>query len=248
MAKVAIALLVAVLYIWVIMVTMPYRREVIQQQDLTDYYENLNRELDAAKRDYDARKANPKSDPDQLLDVEERLAMFYWEKREYDHAVELLDEVVRKRKPSDDAPYNEKYIASLLRLAGVFRDVNNWKIAEIEYQDVYNYDKKFFEKTDPDNSKIARDLNNLGLLYYLKGTSEKDEKVRNDTLKQASVFLNDAIKKYQAKLGPDSPSEAISLWNLYLTERDQGNVDVANGLKLKAEAIDAKMNRPVKAP
>lgn len=248
MAKVAIALLVAVLYIWVIMVTMPYRREVIQQQDLTDYYANLDRELETAKKYFEEDKNKQTTNPELLLEAEERLALLHWEKREYDRAVELLDEVVRKRKPADDAPYNEKYITSLLHIAGVFRDVNNWKVAELEYQEVYNYDKKFFEKTDPNNSKIARDLNNLGLLYYLKGTSETDEKVRNEMLKQSSLYLNDAIKKYQAKLGSDSQSEAISLWNLYLTERDQGNEELANSLKAKAEAIDAKMNRPVKAP
>ncbi|MDZ4832899.1 MAG: hypothetical protein SGJ27_03785 [Candidatus Melainabacteria bacterium] len=248
MAKVIIALLVAVLYIWVIMVTMPYRREVIQNQDLTDYYANLDLEFSRAKNDYESRKANANTKVDQLLDAEERLALLHWEKREYDRAVELLDDVVNKRKPAADAPYDDRYINSLLHLAGVYRDVNNWQVAEMQYQDVYSYDKRFFEKTDPDNSKIARDLNNLGLLYYLKGTSEKDEKSRNEVLKQSSGFLNEALKKYRAKLGADSPSEAISLWNLYLAERDQGNVDLANKLKAKAESIDAKMNRPVKAP
>lgn len=248
MAKVIIALLVAVLYIWVIMVTMPYRREVIQNQDLTDYYANLDLEFSRAKNDYESRKANANTKVDQLLDAEERLALLHWEKREYDRAVELLDDVVTKRKPAADAPYDDRYINSLLHLAGVYRDVNNWPVAETQYQEVYSYDKKFFEKTDPDNTKIARDLNNLGLLYYLKGTGEKDEKPRNEILKQSSGFLNEAIKKYRAKLGENTPSEAISLWNLYLAERDQGNVDLANTLKAKAEAIDAKMNRPVKAP
>jgi hypothetical protein len=246
--KVAIAILVAVLYVWVIMVTMPYRREVIQQQDLTDYYANLDRELAIAKNDYEDKKNSPKTLPEKLLESEEALALFHWEKREYDKAVVFLDEIVRKRKPADGAPYDEKYINSLLHLAGVYRDVNNWQYAEMQYQDTLKYDKKFFETSDPNNSKIARDLNNLGLLYYLKGTSEQDEKKRNEILKQSSAYLQDAIKKYQAKLGPDSPSEAISLWNLYLAERDQGNVDYSNTLKAKAEAIDAKMNRPVKAP
>lgn len=247
-ARVAIALLIAVLYAWVIMATMPYRRDVIQRQDLTDYYNTLDRELANAQNNYEALKNDAKANPEQLIDAQERLALYHWEKRNYDRAVELLDEVCRKRKPADDAPYDEKYISSTLRMAGVFRDVNNWTAAELNYRTVLDYDKKFFEKTDPDNPKIARDLNNLGLLYYLKGTSEKEEAKRNATLKEASGYLNEAIKKYQAKLGPDSASEAISLWNLYLTERDQGNVKEAEGIKAKAAAIDEKMNRPVKAP
>jgi len=248
MARVAIALLVAVLYVWVIMVTMPYRREVIQNQDLTDYYAALDRELASAKVQYEALQAKPNTNLEQLLVAEERLALFHWEKREYDRAVELLDDVVNKRKPAEGAPYDEKYISAKLRLAGVFRDVNNWPVAETQYNEIYDYDKKFFEASDPNNSKLARDLNNLGLFFYLKGTSDKDENVRKETLKKASELLNEAIKKYQAKLGPDSPSEAISLWNLYLAERDQGNVNGADAIKAKAEAIDAKMNRPCKAP
>jgi hypothetical protein len=35
---------------------------------------------------------------------------------------------------------------------------------------------------------------------------------------------------------------------LYLTERDLGNVKEADAIKARAEAIDAKANRPVKAP
>jgi hypothetical protein len=248
MARVVIALLVALLYIWVIMVTMPNRRHVIQEQDATDYYATLDREFAYAKSAYETEKAKPNPNPEQLLIAQERLALYHWEKRDYDPAVELLDDIVKKRKPPEGAPYSEKYIDTLMRLAGVYRDVNNWKVAEMTYNEVFDYDKKFFQASDPDNVKLARDLNNLGLFYYLKGTSEKDEAARNAILKQSSDFLNQAIKKYQAKLGPDSPSEAISLWNLYLTERDRGNVSEANAIKAKAEAIDAKMNRPVKAP
>lgn len=248
MAKVVIALLVAMLYIWVIMVTMPYRRDVIQQQNLSDYYTNLDREFEYAKSAYEAEKAKPNPNTEHLLVAQERLALYYWEKRDYNPAVELLDAVVKKRKPAEGAPYNDKYIDALLRLAGVYRDVSNWVAAEFHYQEVFDYDKKFFEKTDPDNTKLARDYNNMGLFYYLKGTGETDEAKRNEILKQSSDFLNEAIKKYQAKLGPDSPSEAISLWNLYLTERDRGNVAEAEKIKARAEAIDAKMNRPVKAP
>ncbi|MBX3077073.1 hypothetical protein KF913_24395 [Candidatus Obscuribacterales bacterium] len=248
MARIAIALLVAVLYIWVIMVTMPYRRNVIQQQDLTDYYATQEREFAYAKQAYETEKAKPNPNEEQLQLAQERLALYCWEKRDYDRAVELLDDLAKKRKPAEGAPYSEKYVDTLLRLAGVYRDVTNWKVAEMTYQEVMDYDKKFFENTDPNNVKLARDLNNMGLFYYLKGTSEKEEAARNAILKQSSEFLNQAIKKYQAKLGPDSQSEGIALWNLYLTERDLGNVKEADAIKARAEAIDAKANRPVKAP
>ncbi len=250
MAKYATLVIVLVLYFWVIYSTMPYRREVITTQDMNNHFTRLERELAYTKSDYDRAMAkDPNSE--ETLQAGERLAITYWEKKNIDQAVVVIDDVSRKRRLASQNKYNEAFVSSVLIYAGILRDVANWTAAESYYQEVFAYDKKFLEKSDPNSQKIARDLNNLGLLFFLRATSELDPKVRSDYLKQSSDYLNQAIKMYQTKLGEGSPSEAISLWNLYFTEREQGNLKLANSLKQRAEAIDAKLdtklNRP-KAP
>ncbi len=247
MAKYAALVIVIVLYVWVIMVTMPYRREVITAQDMNDHFTKLERELAYAKADYDTAKA---SDPnsEKTLAAAEHLAICHWEKKEFDQAVILVDDVLKKRREMDlNSSYNEKFVSTLLLYGGILRDVANWDSSEAYYLEIYAYDKKFLEKSDPNDLRLARDLNNLGLLTYLRGTSQTDEGARAGFFKQACDYLNQAIKMYQVKLGEGSPSEAISLWNLYFAERDQGNIKVAKSIKKRAEAIDAKLNRP-KAP
>ena len=76
--RLAILAVVGILYVWIIVATIPLRRAIVEEQDMNDYYKNLDREVYIVEQNYVAMKDNPSTDPEDLLDKEEKLAMLYW--------------------------------------------------------------------------------------------------------------------------------------------------------------------------
>lgn len=240
-------LLLCLLYAWVIFSTLPYRRQVVQNQEANDYYKLLDWQVENAKNEYERVKKG-KVNQGEFLDTQERLAMLLWEKRQFFQSIELLKDLAIKLEPEKNAGYSERWVKTKLRLADLYRDVNDWDNSEKAYKDVLAYDEEKIGKDKPMDSKLARDHNNLGLFYYMKATSQTDEKLRAQLFKQSTDELNLAISNYRANGSANTPAEGNSLWNLYLVLRDSGKIDEANDVKARAEAIDNKMNRPCKAP
>jgi len=247
LTRLLVILLLGLLYAWVIFSTLPYRRQVVQNQEANDYYKLLDWQVENAKLEYE-RVRKGKVNQEEVIDTEERLAMLLWEKRQFFQSIELLKEVLAKLEPEKTAGYSERWVKTKLRLADLYRDVNDWDNSEKAYKDVLAYDEEKIGKDKPMDSRIARDHNNLGLFYYMKATSQTDEKLKEKLLKQANDELSLAISKYRANGSADTPAEGNSLWNLYLVVRDSGNIEEAKKIKARAEAIDEKMNRPCKAP
>lgn len=247
LTRLLIILLLGLLYVWVIFSTLPYRRQVVQNQDANDYFKLLDWQLETAKKEFE-RVKNGKVSQEEYLDTEERLALLLWEKRDFFPSIDLLKEVAAKLEPEKNSGYSERWVKTTLRLADLYRDVNDWDNSEKAFKAILAYDEEKIGKEKPMDSKLARDHNNLGLFYYMKATSQTDEKVKAQLLKLATDELNLAISKYRANGSGDTPAEGNSLWNLYLVLRDSGRVDEAKAAKARAEAIDNKMNRPCKAP
>lgn len=245
--KALIIVVLGVLYCWVIIATMPYRRQVQEEKARTDYFLNLDQKVYHTDRYYQALLADPKSEPSKITDVEEELGILKWAKHDLVAAMEAFQKVESKRKQPDEIQnktYNERWIKSKLLLAGIYRDLSNWELAEMEYKAIHDYDLKF----GAESSKVSRDLNNLGLLEYMIATSKEKDEERMVHFKKSEDFLNRAIAMSQKVNGPQSTAEASSLWNLYLTQRDMGKLDESNKTKALAEAIDQKMGRTCKLP
>jgi len=226
---------------------MPYRRQVQEEKLRTDYFVNLDQKVYHTERYYQALVADPKSDPKKVADVEEELGVLKWAKHDLVAAMEAFQQVEPKRRQPDEIQnktYNEPWIKTKLLLAGSYRDLGNWEIAESEYQGIYDYDLKF----GAESVKVARDLNNLGLLEYMIATGKVKTDERMTHFKKSEDYLNKAIAMWQKVSGRQSTSEASSLWNLYLTQRDMGKIDESKKTKELAEAIDQKMNRSCKLP
>lgn len=245
--KALIIVVLGILYCWVIVSTMPYRRQVQEEKLRTDYYVNLDQKVYHTERYYQALLADPKSDPTKLADVEEELGILKWAKHDLVAAMESFQKVVAKRQQPDgiqNKTYNEPWIKSKLLLAGIHRDLGNWDISQGEYKSILDYDRKFASES----VKVARDLNNLGLLEYMRATGFQKDQDRMPAFKKSEDYLNQAIAMWQKVSGPQSASEASSLWNLYLTQRDMGKLDESKKTKQMAEAIDQKMGRTCKLP
>ena len=246
--RVLVVLLLGLLYAWVIFSTVPYRRQVVQSQSANDYYKLLDWQLSNAQLDYARVLQNSKVSSEEFLDTEERLAMLLWEKRAFFQAIERFKDMIVKLEAEKNAGYSERWVKTTLKLAGLYRDVNNWDESEKAYKAVLAYDDEKIGRDKPMDARLARDHNNLGLFYYMKGNTQKDESIRALLLKQAADELYLAIAKYRASGNVDSGAEGNSLWNLFLVLRDSGKVAEAEGIKARAEEIDRKMNRPCKAP
>lgn len=245
--KALVIVVLGIMYCWVIISTMPYRRQVQEEKERTDYFVNLDQKLYHTDRYYQSMLADPKADKNKLVDIEEELGLLQWSKHDLVKAMEAFQSVVTKRKQPDeiqDKTYNEPWVKSMLHLAGIYRDLSNWDLAEATYQAILDYDLKFGAQS----AKVARDLNNLGLLQYMIATGKEKSSERMQHFQKSEEYLNQAIAMWQKVSGPQSPSEASSLWNIYLTQRDMGKEDESKKSKLLAEAIDEKMGRTCKLP
>ncbi|MCA9801886.1 MAG: hypothetical protein KC777_07855 [Cyanobacteria bacterium HKST-UBA02] len=242
--KLAVLAVLGILFAWVIVATMPYRRQVIEEYDRKDYFQMVDRQLFQEEANYNALKENPNADKEEVLDSRERLAMLLWEKRDFLKALEHLQKIYEERALIGAGAYNAKFVDSMMRLAGLYRDLSNWKAAEAIYMALLDYDRKFARPGED----IARDKNNLGLLNYLEATGSDDESVRKKLMEDARAKLDEAVTLYEKSKGPDSANVGNTLWNLYLVQRDLGMKAEAAQSKARAEAIDARMNRKCKAP
>lgn len=247
--KLAILAVIGILYVWVIVATIPLRRAVIDEQDMNDYFHSLEREIHIVRQSYEAMKANPNTDKEELLDKEEKLALLYWEHKDFLEAVQMFQDIATKRTVTISSDqYDKKWVNSQLQLAGIYRDIGNWNAAKIAYKAVLGYDQSKAAKDPQYQSSIARDFNNLGLILYMEACGQEKEADRNKLMKESSQNLEKALTLWQKAKGENSFSEGNTLWNLYLVQRDLGLKNESEKTKLKAMSIDDKANRKVKAP
>lgn len=97
-------------------------------------------------------------------------------------------------------------------LSAVYMDHGNFDQALKVYELSINYDKKLFGE----NSKeVARDLNNLALCLYLKGTTSTEKKKRSE-------YFQDAVNQLQA---------SNALWNKLRIKESEFNIENNNRLR-----------------
>ena len=247
--KLAILAVVGILYVWVIVATIPLRRAIVEEQDLNDYYKNLEREVYIVQQSVKGMRENPRVDPSDLLDKEEKLAMLYWEKKDFLESVKLFQDIVEKRKAVLDVDsYDHKWVESELHLAGLYRDIGNWHASRISYEAVLNYDLAMVAKDSVYEPKLARDYNNIGLIDYMEASSKKEKDERVALMKKSAEKLEKALELWRKTKGQDSFFEGNTLWNLYLVQRDLELKREAIATRDKALAIDQKSGRKTLAP
>jgi len=205
--------------------------------------ERLKMEDDAINRRYDAAEKHPEL-IDDFIAAGNQKAMLYLKKRDFNVAIDIYNKQLGATWGQVRDAYNPRWVAANLRLAGVFRDQANWVTAKMLYNTILEQDSKYFPADDP---KIARDLNNLGLLEYLKGLSleKQDERAKQFQLAVDNYKKSLAISD---KHPEGKTARAATLWNLYLAERDLGNKSEAEEARNQARAIDKTMSRVCREP
>lgn len=238
-------LLILALFVYVLCASIPIKRAAVEREELRNYDKLLEREEWAAVQNYNKAISDlAETDPKRAKAVRE-LGLSYWLQRRYPDALPLIQANVAFFAVDKDKQHSDDYSTALFDLASLCRDMGDYIKAEQHFKEVLEYDRKSLGDKD---IKVARDLNNLGVFYYMKAGTYQDLKTRKEWLDKAKESLEQSLSLYKEKTGEDSQQVGNNLWNLFLVSRDLGQETRAEELKKQAQAIDAKANRVSQAP
>lgn len=237
-------LLLLAIFGLVLGVTYPIQRQAIEEEKLHNYPRMVATEEAYALRDYQEALKHPEK-LDALLAARDRFAASEWRQFRYPSAIKVYQDQMASTWGLINNAYNEKWANACLNLAGVHRDAENQAAALICYDSVLQHDQKFLP---PNDLRIARDLNNMGLMHYLIGSGKPDKKDRVAEFKISADFYRKSLDMLKAQGQDKSTRAEATFWNLYLAERDQDNLTAAQAYKEQAQALDKTLNRICREP
>jgi hypothetical protein len=188
---------------------------------------------------------NSASSNEQILDAEEQLASILALEHQYKLVNGLYRQIWRERmKTVGQGKYNAKLIRILQSMAFLDLDLGDLKACLFCYQTAWDYDKKWLLAGD---SRITRDLNNLGVIHYLLALSSTNKLERQLQFERSNFFLlQSLISCRQGKSNQER--EANILDNQYLALRDTDRLNQAQAAKEEAEKmhllIPGRFNAP----
>ena len=120
--------------------------------------------------------------------------MIFWQEGKYEKAYDVLmrTQNLWRGKLPDSSPYNKDFAQNQLDLASLFMDWGTFAEAEKWYRDVLKYDTDHAAQAGAE--RIARDENNLGVLFELKGEGGSTPSDRRQLFEQSLSFLRQAEK------------------------------------------------------
>ena len=225
-------------FLWIVMSILPIRILLNQKEQASDYQAQLSAEqFFGAKR---LNAANTQSnDFDKRVEAALDLADVYWRKEKYNDAHTLYSNVWQERSALD-LPYDAKLTKAMFGLAGVHRDMGSLDTSEKSYEDLYNYERT---RLGPDDKRVIRDINNLGLIYYLRGKGTPDKEARERKWEESVKLLREALEKEKQVYGPDSQRVSATLSTLSFVLRDLGRKDESKVALEESLAISSKVKR-----
>lgn len=224
--------------------TYPIQRQAIEEEKAHNYTRTVATEEAFALRRYEEAVKHPEK-PDELLAARDAMASNEWRQFRYDNAIKLYQEQMASTWGLVQNAYNEKWAKACLNLAGVHRDAQNQAAALVCYDSVLKHDQQFLPANDP---RIARDMNNMGLIHYLIGSGKTEKQDRIAEFKMSEDFYKKSLDLLKAQNLDKSTRAEATLWNLYLAARDQDKLSEAQGYKEQAQALDKALNRICREP
>lgn len=231
-------LIAGFLFLWGVMAILPLRILLNQREQASDYQAQLSAEQFFGSKRLNA--ANTQSnDFEKRVEAALDLADVYWRKEKYNEAHSLFSNVWSERTTLD-LPYDEKLTKAMFGLAGVHRDMGSLDTAEQTYQDLYSYERT---RLPPDDKRVIRDMNNLGLMYYLRGKGTPDKAARERKWEDSVKMLREALEKEKKVYGPDSQRVSATLSTLSYVLRDLGRKDEGKAALEESLAIASQVKR-----
>jgi hypothetical protein len=236
--------LVLSLFVLVVVSTWSIRRQFLAESKERDYNLRLSSQEYYWIRAYESLKKSTASS-EQILDAEEQLASVLALEHQYKLVNALYIRIWRERaKASGQNKYNAKLIHTLQSMAFLDLDLGDIKACEYCYKTAWDYDRKWLPAGD---TRITRDLNNLGVVHYLLALSCTDKLERQLEFERSNFFLlQSLISCGQGKVTREQQANILD--NQYLALRDTERLNEAKATKEQAEKmhllIPGRFNAP----
>lgn len=234
-------LIAACIFLWVLMAVMPARLAIMKEAEENSYDSQLVKDEYVCLRKL---ADTPLTDTEARTDLLMNYANLCACREKYDRAGSLYRHIWQERGGLN-LPYDEKLVAVMVAMAEMNRDMGALDLSASCYQNVYHYDYHRLPQSDP---KLIRDLNNLGLIYYLEGKGTKDKTQQMSKFQKAYEHLSAAIARQRQTYGSDSQAEGGSLSTMAFLLRDMGRIEESKQALAQAGKIAAKIPRVAHAP
>lgn len=238
-------LLLLAIFIAVLGTTYPKQRQAIQEEQASNYDNSLIRQALNAQKKYEDTINNKASSTDDLIAAGNAYAAALTSQQRFDEAAKIYQNQLALTWGLVNNAYNQKWSDASMRLAGAHRNFDNQPAALVCYDSVLKHDQQFLPANDP---RIARDLNNMGLMHYLIGTGKTEAADRKIEFKTSRDYLEQSLALLDKNNLGNSAKAAATLWNLVLTCRDLDDKSASEQYKLRAQAIDKTFNRVCREP
>jgi tetratricopeptide (TPR) repeat protein len=160
------------------------------------------------------------------------LAFIYWQENQPRLAIQIFTGLWKEQKPQAEK-YNSEFVDDALALAAVYFDSAAYQQALDCYNSVLQYEQARLPAQD---HRIARDLNNLGLINYLCGCCCDDRTRRLQYFKLAKDYYERAERMLTQNNGHKICLKA-NLMNKSLVLRELGQSEQARQVRKAADAI-----------
>lgn len=220
-------------FVFVIARTWPIRRQFLSNANLTNYDLRLvSQEQYWRKMSQSLQKLT--ANDERRLEAEEQLASVLALEHQYKLATELYQSIWQERMKKITDKYDPKVVRTLLAMAFLNMDLGFLEACEDCYKTAWDYDRARLSSGDP---RITRDLNNLGVIYYLLAQSASNKLERQLQFERSNLFLIQALMSCHNKTRHDSEQEANILDNQFLALRDTERLQQAQASKQQAERL-----------
>jgi hypothetical protein len=244
-ARIFKILLVLAIFVAVIGSTYPKQRAAIEEEQANNYDNALIRQAMSTQKKYEATIKNEASSIDERLAAGNAYASALTSQQRFNEAAQVYQDQLALTWGLVNNAYNQKWADASMHLAGAHRNLDNQPAALVCYESVLKHDQQFLPPNDP---RIARDLNNMGLMHYLMGTGKTDAAERKIEFKTSRDYLEQSLAILDKNNLGNSAKAAAILWNLVLTCRDLDDNSASEQYKLRAQAIDKSFNRICREP
>jgi hypothetical protein len=209
------------------------RAKYVQVENQSDYSQRLNQISHYWQNKLDQYSSLPENDQSKLT-AEEALGTILSLSKNYAEASKLL-RIAIAQNAKQESDYNPKLISSFSSLANIYLETGHLDAAELCYKTILNYDAEHYGHA-PNRQCI--ELNNLGVLTYLRGLIAQNKNQQYIYFDKASDLYEQALNKSHNFENRSSPgfreTEASILFNQYLSLRDFGHFKAAKNAKAQA--------------
>ena len=214
-------LLLALFVILISLMNMPRQIQQVEYSLSHNRTRMLELDLLQAKKELAVLSKQPYSL--QYVEALDRLGWIYYQLSDVSHAEPTFTKELEVCAAHQSKGFDPTYEKCLLSLATYYRERANYDRAEHFYNLIRQYD---LDHTKVPNAKSARDLANLGVLYFLWAETNPDLLKRSEMLCHGESFCETAQTQYQSVPG---------------SERAQGDVSATQALILR------ELDQPTKA-